>query len=238
MIKVRIQPVVRGVAGLAGGRKLAGRMVWIGRSGEIRGVTVIALRRHRLKLAVGGAFVARIAIDRRMRSGQRESVIVLLDLLDRNLPTADRMALLAIRSQLPPMNIRMTVLASLSHVGEHRFDVTLDAGDGLVHAAQRVSRLIVIKFRNGADGSPAICRMTVLARHAQIPVGTVGACGTLRMRAPRKAGERENRHEKPTKYTSTPPHDSPLALVTATNRNKNRNRTVRRFTKAMQFSVH
>lgn len=190
MIKVRVQPVVGGMAGLAGGRKLSGRMIRIGSFCEIRGVTGIALRRHRLELAVGRAFVARVTIDGRMRSGQREAVIVLLDLLDRNLPPADCMALLAIRSQLSPVNIRMTVLASLSHVGEYGLDVTLDAGHGLVHAAQRVSRLIVVEFRNGADGSPSICRVTVLARHVQITVWTVGACGGLRLRASRRSGKR------------------------------------------------
>jgi len=143
---------------------------------------------------------------------------VLLNLPDRNLPTADRVALLAIRSQLPPVNIRMTVLASLSHVGKNRLDVTLDAGHRLMQAAQRVSRLIVVEFRNGADGSPSICGVAVLARHIQIPVRTMRTCGGLGRRASRESGKREKRHAKQTTHTPNPPHDSPLALVTVQKR--------------------
>ena len=235
VIEVRAQPGIGGVTVLTGGRKLAGRVVWIGGFCEIRSVTGIALCRHRLELAVGGALVAGIAIDGRVRSGQREAVIVLLDLLDRNLPTADGMALFAIRSQLPPVYIRVTVLASLPNVGKHWLDVALHTGHRLVHAAQWVSRLIVVEFRNGADGPPSIRRMAVLAGHVQIPVWTVGASRGLRIRASRESRKREKRHQKHTKNTPTPPHDSPLALVTETDRN--RKRTVRRFMKAMQFSV-
>ena len=142
------------------------------------------------------------------------------------------MALLAIRSQLPPVNIRMTVLASLSHVREYGFHVTLNAGHGLVHATQRVSRLIVVEFRNGADGSPSICRVAVLTRHVQITVRTVRAGGGLR--ASRESGEPYKHHDNGIEHTPTPPHDSPLALVTATKRNRNG----KKIYEVMQFSIH
>ena len=119
--------------------------------------------------------MAGVAIHRGVRSGQRKAVVVLLDLLNRNLPSANRVALLAIGSQLPPVNIRVAVLASLPNVGEHRLYVALGAGHRLVHAAQRISRLIVIEFGNGADRLPSARGVAVLARNVQIAVRAVRA---------------------------------------------------------------
>ena len=45
------------------------------------------------------------------------------------MPAADRVALFAVRSELAPMNVRVAVLASLSHICEHWLDVALDASD-------------------------------------------------------------------------------------------------------------
>jgi hypothetical protein len=109
-------------------------------------------------------------------SGQRETVVVLLNLLDRNLPAAHRMALLAIRSQLPLVNVRVAVLASLSNVSEHWLHVALHARHGLMHPAQRILGLIVIEFRNCADRLPSRRRVTVLTWHVQISVRTVCTC--------------------------------------------------------------
>ena len=173
MIELRIQPVVGGVATVARSGELGADVVGIGRPRKIRRVAGIALRRHRLKLAVGRALMAGIAVDCGVRSGQREPVIVLLDLLNRNLPAAHRVALLAIRSQLPLMNVCVAVLTSLSDVGEHGLHVTLDAGHRLVHAAQWVSCLIVIEFWNRTDRFPSSSCMAVLTRNVQISVRTV-----------------------------------------------------------------
>ena len=175
VIELRIQPVVGGVATVARSGELGADVVGIGRPREIRRVARIALRGHRLKLAIGRALMAGVAVDCGVRPGQREPVIVLLDLLNRNLPAAHRVALLAIRSQLPLMNISVAVLTSLSDVGEHGLHVALNAGHGLVHAAQRVSRLIVIEFRNRTDRFPSGSGMTVLTRNVQISVRTVRA---------------------------------------------------------------
>ena len=133
VIKLCIEPVVRAVAAFAGGGKAGGHVVWVGRLLEIRSVAGVARRGHGLELTVGRALVAGVAIYGRVRSRQWKSIVMLLDLLNRNLPAPYRMALLAIRPQLPLMNVRVAVLASLPHIGEHRLHVTLDATYGLVH---------------------------------------------------------------------------------------------------------
>ena len=116
VIELRIQPVIGSVAAFTRGGKLRADVVGIGRPRKIRRVAGIALRRHRLKLAIGRALMAGVAVDCGVRSGQREPVVMLLDLLDRHLPAAHRVALLAVRSQLPLVNVRVAVLAALSDV--------------------------------------------------------------------------------------------------------------------------
>ena len=77
------------------------------------------------------------------------------------------------------MDVRVTVLAPLPYICENWLHVALDASDRLVHAAQRVSRLIVIEFRDGADGPPALRGVTVLAGNVQISVRAVRTRGFL-----------------------------------------------------------
>ena len=173
VIELRTHPTVNAVAAFAGGGKLCRDVVWSHSLLEIRRVAGIASRRHRLELAVGCTLMAGIAVYRGVCSGQREAVGVLLNLLERYLPPAHGMALLAIRSQLPLVYVRMAVLASLSNVGEHRLHVTLHAGHRLVHPAQRVFGLIVIEFREGANRLPSRRRVAVLTRHVQTSVRTV-----------------------------------------------------------------
>jgi hypothetical protein len=98
---------------------------------------------------------------------------MLLNLLNGDLPSPDGVALLAIRSQLALVNVGMTILATLSNVGENRPYVTLCATHRLMHAAQRKFRLVVIEFRNAADWFPCGRCVAVLAGNAQIAVWTV-----------------------------------------------------------------
>ena len=133
MIEVRAEPIVRSMARVAGGRETAADVIRIRRTLKIRRVTRITLRRHCLEFAAGRALVARIAIYRRVRSRQRKAIVVLLNLLHRYLPSANGVALLAVGSQLPLVNVRVTILTSLSHVAEYWFDVALNACHCLMH---------------------------------------------------------------------------------------------------------
>ena len=193
MVEFGVRPSIGSVALLAGNRKFAGDVIGIDSVLEVGSMTRITLRGHRLKLAVGGILMAGLTINRRVRPSQRETIIVLLNLLDRNRPAAHRMALLAIRAQLPLVNVGMAVLAALPNICEYELDVALHASDGLVHAAQRISRLIVIELRHGADGPPRISGVAVLARHIQIAMRTVRTCG-LRSRLLRKYKRHQQQH--------------------------------------------
>jgi len=163
VIELRVQPVIRTVALFAGGRIPERDVIRSPGALEVRLMARVAHRRHDLKLAVGGILVAGIAIHRCVRPGKGEAIIVLLNVLDCHLPTANRVALLTIRAQLPLVKVGMAVLATRAHVAEHWLHMALCACDVFVHATQRITSLIVIEFRNSSDGLPAIRGVTILA---------------------------------------------------------------------------
>lgn len=70
-----------------------------------------------------------------MRSRKREAVVVLLHLLNGDLPSADGMTLFAIRSELALMDVGVAVLATLSDVRKNRLCVALDARDRGMHSS-------------------------------------------------------------------------------------------------------
>ena len=106
----------------------------------------------------------------------------------------------------------MAILASLADIAEDRFHVTFRARHCLMHAPQRVARLIVIEFRDRADWPPRSCRVAVLARNVQVSVGTVRIGGDLRPRYSRKSGKRQQ-HSPQAEHAPARPHDLHLALA-------------------------
>ena len=181
VIEFGVEPVITGMAGIAGGGELCRNVVGIRRGLKIFEVAGTASRRHRLEVAVGTAFVTGFAVHSGVRSSEGEPVIVLLDLLNRNLPSPNRVAGLAIGSQLPFVNIGMAVLAALSNVAKHRLYVALSAGDRLMHAAQRVARPVVVEFWNGSNRLPPACCMAILTRNSEVPVRTASSARYLRL---------------------------------------------------------
>jgi len=83
----------------------------------------------------------------------------------------------------------MAILAALPNVGEYGPDVTLGAGDGLMHAAQWIFCLVVVEFRNGADRPPRIGRVAVLAGYVQVSVWAVRSSRGLCPGKTRSSGE-------------------------------------------------
>ena len=122
-------------------------------------------RRQPLELADRRSLVAVVALHRSVRPQQREAVLVILHLLDRDIPALNRVALRAVRAHFPLVHVQVAVLAILSHVRENRFHVAVRAAHLLVHPAQRIPGFVVIKFRIGPDGLPCRRRVTVFARH-------------------------------------------------------------------------
>jgi len=82
VIELCVEPVVGRVAVVASHREICGNVVRRRGLHEIGLMAGVALGRHRGESALSPAFVAGIAVDRGMGAGQREPIIVLLDLLD------------------------------------------------------------------------------------------------------------------------------------------------------------
>jgi hypothetical protein len=107
--------------------------------------------------------MALIALQDGMRTEQRKSVEVLLNRLDRHLPSEDGVALGAVLAELSAMNVGVTIGAVLANVGEYRFGVAARAGYFFVHATKRVTRGVVVEFGNGANGDPAGVGVAIFA---------------------------------------------------------------------------
>ena len=126
--------------------------------------------------------MALIALQNGMCAEQRKSVEMLLNRLDRDLPSEDGMALGAILAELSAMNVGVTIGAVLADVGKNRSCVASRAGNFFVHAAKRVTRGVVVEFGNGANGGPAGVRVAIFAGNVERAVRTsarlsLGGCG-------------------------------------------------------------
>lgn len=189
VIEFGVQPVIHSVARVAGSGKPARNVIRIAGLLENVGVARIALSRKALELADRCALVARIALDRGMGSDQGETVLVVLNIFDGDVPALHRVALLAASTHLAAVDVGVAVSALAAYVGEHLLRMALGTRDVLVHAAQGVAGLIVIEFRYGADRFPTQGRMAILAREIQISVRTPRLGRHLRLRARPNYGE-------------------------------------------------
>lgn len=106
------------------------------------------------------------AVQRGVRSEQREPVIMLPDLLCLKFPALYRMTLLTIRSELPPVQIRVAIGAARARFCEDEAGMALRAIDLHMHSAQGVGSAVVIEFRNTANRLPTCAGMAVFAGNA------------------------------------------------------------------------
>ncbi len=102
-----------------------------------------------------------------MRSQQRKAVLMVLYLLNCNLPSAYCVASFAAGAELSFMNVRVAVCTLASHIAEYKLGMARRTTDSYVHAAQWKFRLIVIEFRNAADGLPSTESVAVLTGNVE-----------------------------------------------------------------------
>ena len=95
---------------------------------------------------------------------------MLLDLLYRDLPSLNRVAQLAIGSQLTAVDIGVAIGALCAHIGEYGFGVALLATDACMQSAQWKFCPVVIELGHSADRLPAGKGMAVLAGNVQVSV--------------------------------------------------------------------
>ncbi len=110
-----------------------------------------------------------------MHPEKRKAVLVILDLLRRNLPAKNAVALCTVRAHLPAVDVSVTILAVFPDIRKHRFDMALRALHFFVHPAKRILRLVVIELRNRTNRAPSRGRVAILARYGQSSVGAARA---------------------------------------------------------------
>lgn len=164
------EPGIHAVACLAGSRETRSRVIGIAGLLELRPMAAQTVGGEPLELAHRGVLVAAVALQQRVRSHQRKTVEVLLDVLHRNSPPFHVVAVFAVRSKLAAVNVGVAVRAFRAGIAEHQVRVALAARNSFVHPAQGKLRLIVIKFRNVADWLPGGEGMAVLAGEIQVAV--------------------------------------------------------------------
>ena len=161
VIELCPEPAIHGVTRIASSWKA--RMV-DGRVAGILGVTGVALGGKPCELADSGALVAFGAIHHGVRPHQWKAVLMILDLAIRDLPSLYRMAVFAIGTELPHMDIGMAVGAMRADVLEHHRSVTFGAAHVLVHAAQWIRGLVMVELRHRPDRLPTRVGVAILAR--------------------------------------------------------------------------
>lgn len=110
-----------------------------------------------------------------------------------NVPTLDCMALSAVRTELPPMDVRVAIRAARPDFGEDQTRMAEGAGYLLVHAEQGVLCHIVIELGNASDRFPGRTCVAVFAGNVDWSVWVVARplCVRLGGRV-RQAGKQEN----------------------------------------------
>lgn len=176
VVKRHPKPIIEVMTFIARSRKTGGDMAWTIRILIIGRVAGIALRGQSLELRNRCAFVTGSTVQRGVCSEQRKSVGMILNLLNRDLPSFYGVALLTSRSELTLVNVGVAIGAFQAYVAEDRLRVALDASHALVHAPQRITRLIVVELWKISNRLPSIQRVTVLARNIE------GAVWTSRLR--------------------------------------------------------
>ena len=158
VIKRGAQPTVKFMATLAiaGGKGRAGagvnRICSVLPIFQVAGITGGAQpEKHPRR----GLLVALIALHGGVSAQQWKPVLMIADLLHRDIPALHGVALRTVRAHLTSVNVCVAIGAVLANVGEYGFYVALRTVHFFVHSAQRIFCLVVIEFGDRADRAPA-----------------------------------------------------------------------------------
>jgi hypothetical protein len=115
--------------------------------------------------------VTRLAFHQGVRPHQRKTVLVIANRIQRNVPALDGVAAFAVGPELAAMYIRVAIGAVCTHILEYQARVTLCARYLLVHAAQRITSLVVTELGIRPDWLPTRVSMAILARSSDWTMG-------------------------------------------------------------------
>lgn len=170
MIELGVKPTVEVVAALTIGGGEGGPRAGMRRIGgvlPILKVAGVALRGQAVENSSGELRVALIALNSGVGAEKGEAVLVILHLLNGDVPAFNGVTLGAIWTHLAAMNIGVAIRAILADVGEYRLAMALRAFYVFVHAAEGIAGFVVIELRNSANGAPGCGGVAVFARDGE-----------------------------------------------------------------------
>ena len=175
VIEGSAQPVVRAVTRLTSCGEVQGLVIDHAGGVQIIGhVARGAVGAQASELADGRACVTGDAVESSMSAEQRKTILMVLDVLDRDTPALDRVTFLAAGSKLPAMKVRVAVRTFRAYARENRIRVAGLAVEFCVCAAKRKSSFLVAEVRETPYGLPARLRVTALTTKLQFSMGTAG----------------------------------------------------------------
>jgi hypothetical protein len=95
---------------------------------------------------------------------------MLIDVVDRHLPSGVAMTEITLRGIFPPVDIGVTVLTLIARFGEYQVCVTILTANALVHSTQSKAGLPVVELENVPKRFPTLRGMAILAGSLQRPV--------------------------------------------------------------------
>ena len=136
---------------------------------HVAGNTLCAKTRE---LAHRRAGMAGDAVERGMGPEERKTILVVLDVLDRDAPSLHGVTFLAASSELAAMQVGVAVHAFRPHIRKYGICVAGLAIQLGVSSAKRKGSLVVVEYRKASYGRPAGFGVAILAGKLEFPVGT------------------------------------------------------------------
>src|SRR5579863_3705304 len=160
-------------------------------------VTTEALCRETesIELANSSDLVAGVTVNRRVGANEGETVLMLIDVVDGNLPAIRVVAEFALSSVLSAMKVSVAVLALIRGVRELEVGMAIAAPHSGVAPSQREAGLRVIEADLGGKDLPVLSSMTSLAGNIDLAVGAPRGCHGLIGRNCRNARQQRERDE-------------------------------------------
>ena len=111
--------------------------------------------------------MAILALRGRVGSEQRETVLVIFDLLHGDVPALNGVTLRTVRAHPSLVHVGMTVLAILPDIRENRLHVAPRALHFFMHTTQRILGVVVIEFWVRLDRAPRAHLVAILTRNSE-----------------------------------------------------------------------
>ena len=121
-----------------------------------------------IELADGSDLMAGVTVHCGVSADQRKSILMLIDVVNGNLPAVGVVTKLTLRAVLAAMQIGVAILTLLRSIAEDQGLVAIGALHFCMAAAQRKLSLRMVELEFGAERLPSLRRMAILTRDLEL----------------------------------------------------------------------